>query len=367
MKLTVQIKLLPSTEQSKRLRLTLQTANEAANRLSQLAWDQNEFRQFPLHRLAYKQLRSEFPLSAQIVTLLLAKVADAYKLDHKKQRCFRVGGSIAYDHRILSFNLSASNVSIWAVGGRAKIPFVCGDHQRKLLELPKSQSYLILRKGKWFLNVTVEVPEELETEALDWLGIDLGLVNIAQSSDGQTFGDARKVAGIRNRRFRQRKRLRSKGTKSAKRRLRGLSGREHGFMRDVNHVIAKQISVVAKRTKRGVSLEDLKGIQTRVRARKAQRRMLNSWAFFDLRTKITYKCRLVGVPVKIVDPRNSSRQCAACGNINKKNRRTRDTFVCQSCGHTADADTNGAENLRRRALSAGAVTRPNAEAISYAN
>lgn len=367
MKLTVQIKLLPSSGQADRLHITLQTANEAANRLSQLAWDQNEFRQFPLQRLAYKQLRSAFQLSAQAVIRLIAKVADAYKLDHKTQRQFRPTGSISYDSRIISFNLSASTVSIWTVGGRATIPFVCGERQRKLLELPKGESDLILRKGKWFLNVTVDVPEERETEAVDWLGIDIGLVNLARSSDGQTFGDARKVAGLRNRRFRQRKRLQSKGTKSSKRRLRGLSGREQRFMRDVNHVIAKQISVVAKRTKRGVALEDLTGILTRIRASKAQRRILHSWAFSDLRTKIAYKCRLVGVPVQLVDPRNSSRQCSACGNINKKNRSTRDNFACQLCGHTADADTNGAENLRNRALGAGAVTRPNAEVISYAN
>lgn len=367
MKLTVQIKLLPSDEKAEQLGLTLKTANQAANRLSQLAWNQKEFRQFPLHRLAYKQLRSEFSLSAQLVIRLIAKVADAYKFDQKTQRVFRPLGSISYDSRILSFNLAASTVSIWTMGERAEIPFVCGDKQRKLLELPKGESDLIFRKGKWFLNVTIEVPEEREIEAVDWMGIDLGLVNLAKSSDGQTFGDARKVAGIRKRRSRQRKRLQSKGTPSAKRVLRRLSGREQSFMHDVNHVISKQISIVAERTKRGVALEDLKGIRSRARAGKAQRQILHSWGFADLLAKIAYKCRLVGVPVKLVDPRNSSRKCTACGNINKGNRPKRGLFRCQSCGFTADADTNGAINLRMRAIGTGAVTHPNAEVISYAN
>lgn len=366
MKLTVQIKLLPSAAQAEALRETLQSANRAADRLSQLAWERKEFRQFPLHRLAYKQIRSEFHLVSQLVIRLIAKVADAYKLDRNTKREFRPLGSISYDCRILSFNMVASTVSIWAIV-RQTIPFVCGERQRKLLELAKGESDLIFRKGKWFLNVTVDVPEARESEAVDWIGIDLGLVNLARSSDGQTFGDARKVSGIRNRRFRQRKRLQSKGTKSAKRVLRRLSGREQGFMRDVNHVIAKQISVVAERTKRGVALEELTGVRARIRVRKAQRRILHSWAFADLRKKIAYKCRLVGVPVKLVDPRNSSRQCAACGHIDKKNRRTRDTFACQSCGFTTDADTNGAVNLRGRAIGAGAIIRPHAGVISYAN
>ena len=358
MKLTVQVKLLPTPEQSLELRETLELANHAACRLSQLAWDKKEFRQFPMHLLFYKQIRGEFPLSAQIVVRLNAKVADAYKLDKKVKRVFRKHGSISYDARILDFQLAASTVSIWAIKGRIKhLPFVCGERQRKLLELPKGESDLILRNGKWFLNVTVDVPEEREQEAVGWLGIDLGLTNLAQSSDGQTFGDARKVAGIRARRWRQRKRLQAKGTRSAKRVLRRLSGRERRFVQVTNHTIAKQISAVAKRTKRGIALEKLTGIRTRIRASKKQRRILHSWAFADLQAKIAYKSRLIGVPVKFVDPRNTSRTCPACGSVSKKNRPTRDKFACQTCGFTADADTNAAGNIARR----GAFNHPNAE------
>jgi putative transposase len=241
------------------------------------------------------------------------------------------------------------------------LPFVCGERQRKLLEFPKGESDLILRKRKWYLNVTVDVPEEREQEAVDWLGIDLGLVNIAQSSDGQTFGDARKVASIRARRWRQRKRLQKKGTRKAKCVLRRLGGREQRFMRDVNHVVAKQICGVAKRTNRGIALEDLIGIRSRIRANRKQRRILHSWTFADLQAKIVYKGRLIGVPVQFVDPRNTSRTCPACGSVSKKNRPTRDKFACQSCGFTADADTNAAGNISRR----GAFNHPNVTEISY--
>ena len=362
MKLTVQVKLLPTPEQAAALRETLETANRAADRLSQLAWDSKEFRRFPLHRAYYRQIRDEFPLSAQIVCLLVGKVSDAYKLDRKVQRSFRKHGCISYDARVLDFQLAASTVSIWTIGGRLKrLPFVCGERQRKLLELPKGESDLFLRKGKWFLNVTVDVPEEREREAVGWLGVDLGLVNLAQSSDGQTFGDARKVAGIRARRWRQRRRLQAKGTKSAKRVLHRLSGREQRFIRDVNHGISKQIVGVAERTNRGIALEDLTHIRSRVRATKKQRRILHSWAFADLQAKITYKGRLVGVPVKLVDARNTSRTCEACGNVSKKNRPTRDRFACQSCGFTADADTNAAREISRR----GVINHPHAEAIAF--
>ncbi len=60
-----------------------------------------------------------------------------------------------------------------------------------------------------------------------------------------------------------------------------------------------------------------------------------------------------------VDPRYTSRQCAACGCIDKKNRTNQATFRCVSCGHTANADSNAAINIRSRALMAqGAVMAP---------
>ncbi|WP_189285777.1 zinc ribbon domain-containing protein, partial [Actinoplanes campanulatus] len=56
------------------------------------------------------------------------------------------------------------------------------------------------------------------------------------------------------------------------------------------------------------------------------------------------------------DPRNTSRQCAECGHIDKRNRPTRDDFLCLRCGHAGPADHNAARNIARRA----AVMQPNA-------
>ena len=81
---------------------------------------------------------------------------------------------------------------------------------------------------------------------------------------------------------------------------------------NVNHVISKRIVAKAKDTGFGIALEELKGIRERVTVRKASRRQQASWAFADLRAKITYKAQLAGVPMVLIDPRNTSRECAAC-------------------------------------------------------
>lgn len=351
MQLTVQVKLLASEQQAKLLKETLKSANAACDWISQRAWEKQVFAQLPLHKLVYYPCREAFPkLASQVVVRANAKVVDSYKLDCKVARKFRPLGSFPYDERLLSWNMEQGTVSLWSVNGRLKLPFICGERQQAMLQHERGQADLVFREGTFYLFVSVSLPETKQPKCEDWLGIDLGIANIAADSDGRTYGNAKKVSGLRERRFRQRKRLQSRCTRSAKRVLRRLSGRESRFVRQTNHEISKQIVAEAKRTGRGIALEDLTYIRARIRATKSQRRRLHSWAFADLQAKIAYKSRLIGVPVRFVDPRNSSRTCPSCGQIAKANRKTRDTFACISCGFTADADTNAARELSRRAV-----------------
>ena len=369
LKLTVQIKLQPTPEQADALRETLETANAAADRLSQLAWEAKEFRRFPLHKRFYRTIREEFPLTAQVVCLLNAKVADAYKLDKEVQRTFRKHGSIAYDARILSLNLIPSTVSIWTVKGRAKMPFVCGEKQRTLLAYPRGESDLILRNRKWFLNITVEVPEEKEIEAVDVLGIDMGIVNICADSDGNKYSGA-KLNKVRHRNRALRRKLQRIGTKSAKRLLKKRNRKEQRFAKDTNHKISRRIVSLAKRTNRMIAIEELTDIRSRVRAGKRERTKLHSWSFAELGGMLNYKAKVAGVPLLRIDPYNTSRSCSKCGHTEKANRKSRDSFVCKSCGHTACADENGAANIRLKGLElagAGAFNHPNVATISCGN
>lgn len=64
---------------------------------------------------------------------------------------------------------------------------------------------------------------------------------------------------------------------------------------------------------------------------------------------IAYKAKREGVAVRYVDPRHTSRQCAACGHTDKTNRKTQSHFRCVSCGHVANADQNAAINIAARA------------------
>lgn len=353
MKLTAKVKLQPTKEQAELLKQTLETANAACNWMSDQAWRTKTFGQFKLHKLVYAQAREQFNLAAQVVIRCISKVADAYKLDKKTKRTFKPLGGIAYDDRVLNWRLQTKTVSIWTVDGRQTIPFVCGERQFQLLQTQQGETDLCYIRGFFYLFAVcnIDEPEPIDVEGV--LGVDLGVKNIAVDSDGDVMS-SNTVNNVRFRHRRLRAKLQSKGTHSARRRLRKLSGKERRFATHTNHEISKSIVQKAKDTKRVIALEELTHIRERVTARKPQRAQLLSWSFFQLRNFIEYKAKQVGVKVVAIDPRNTSRQCPCCGHIAKANRPTQEKFSCVSCSYSGLADHIAAINISRRA----AVNRP---------
>jgi len=353
MRLTAKVKLQPSMEQHVQLLRTLEEANAACNHISQRAWDEQTFKQFPIHRLTYREVRNQFGLSAQMVVRCIAKVADSYKVDRDTMRVFKPHGAIAYDSRILRWLVDEQEVSIWAIGGRQPISFVCGERQLELLQAQRGESDLCYIGGEFYLFATCDVEPLEPVDVEGFLGVDLGIVNIAVDCDNNTYA-GNHINRMRERYARQRAQLQAKGTKSARRKLKQLSGAEARFRHDVNHRIAKRLVQLAKDTGRGIALEDLSGIRDRATVRKSQRRLHHSWAFYDLRKKIEYKAELAGIPVVLVDPRNTSRTCPVCGCVDKRSRKSQAEFSCIRCGYSAPADYIAARNIARRA----AVTQP---------
>lgn len=268
MKIIAQIKLQPTPAQADALKRTLETANAACNDISRVAWEQQVFGKYDLQQLVYQRIKADYGLSAQMVIRCLAKVGDSYKLDRKAQRTYRPHGSIAYDDRILSFNLEQQTVSIWTVDGRLKdVPFVCGERQRQLLQTRQGESDLVFRNGQFYLLVTCNVDEPTPDDVDAALGVDLGMVNLATDSDGEQYS-GEQVERVRQRYQRRRDALQSVGTKSAKRRLKKNSGKQRRFQSNTNHIIAKQLVQKAKGSARAIALENLTHIRQRTTVRK---------------------------------------------------------------------------------------------------
>ena len=203
------------------------------------------------------------------------------------------------------------------------------------------------RKGRVFVNLIYECPNHVTEENNDGkiVGLDRGVYNIVTTSDGVRYGakDARRVKRKYNH---VRSGLQEKGTRSAKRRLKAISGREKRFVQDQNHCISKKlanadaVSVYA--------LEDLSSmnmLRLRGKSNKTMRKWLSAWSYSDLESKLIYKCQMNGIRVGFVDARYTSQKCSVCKTIDKASRKG-NRYTCRHCGSRMHADTNAAINIR---------------------
>ena len=354
---TLQIKLLPNDDQKQALIDTFVKFNEACNFVSETAFEKKLYNKVFLQRIVYRDIREKFDLAAQLAIRVIAKVVETYKADRTVFHEFRDYGSIVYDQRILGFK-GMDEVSVNAIHGRIRIPMTTGKYGKIQFERIRGQCDLVRKNRLFYLMVAAEVLEESIIKPVDIMGVDMGIANIAVDSTGKYYsGDH--IWDVRDHNADLHSILQAVGNnhanrKSAGRHLKKLSGKESRFARNTNHVISKEIVQKAKGTSSAIAIEDLSGIRMRTTVRKGKRYIHNSWSFHQIRSFIEYKAREAGIPLIVVDPHNTSRECPICHTISKKNRPERSHFRCIFCGFEGEADFIASLNIRNRA----AVSQP---------
>jgi IS605 OrfB family transposase len=363
---TASIRLEPSPEQAAAL-AALQTAYaNACNILVPVVQGNRVWNRVALHNLAYDLLRKQTPLGSQMCCNAIFSVCKAYKAQKALGRIRKDApvpeirfdrGSVHFDKRTYSFKGEA--VSLNTLSGRMAIPMRLGNHQRRILEsgVPK-EAELVFRKGRWYFNLVVESSEAQPVATGPLMGVDVGENNLAATSTGMVFGGGR-LRHMRDRYHALRRRLQSNGSRSAKQKLRQVSGKEARRVRHINHETSKAIVEEAKRL--GVTkivMEDLTHIRDRIKAGKRMRARLHRWPFRQLQTFVEYKAKAAGIAVEYVNPAYTSWTCSHCGSLGK---RIKHRFECEHCGLRAHSDLNASRNLARMAetaVSARALVNP---------
>jgi len=367
---TIALTLRPTPDEAAALTRLQAAFNDACNYVSGVAWEAQEFNSVRLHRLVYYNVRATYGLLAQHVVRAIGVVAASYKVDRACQHVFKPTAAVVLDTPRL-YRIEHNRAGIATLDGRIKVELNIGGIQRRQLAdaIKLAEADLLQdHKGRWRLLVSAHYvdPPPIDTDGV--IGVDLGRTDIAATSDGDTFS-GQQVTAIRdrytrNRRSRQRKA--SKGTRSTRRRVRRaqkrLSGRESRFQRTINHTISKRIVASAVEQGQAIACEDLTGIRERTNRQsrpKEERRRSNSWAFYQLRAFLAYKCVGAGVPFVLVNPAYTSQMCHWCFVLGD---RCGKRFACQNgaCLWCGDADYNGAFNI---ALLGASVTRPGGPAL----
>ena len=334
------------------LQETQERFNEAASWIASVCWEEGITNTNTAHHRVYGETRSRFGLGAQLAVCARAKAVESIKAtkSKKSETCPQFGphGSLRYDARTYRL-MSLDRVSLNTLQGRVTCRMILGKRQHAMLIDPLWKiggADLVWRRGTYYLNVTQSKQAPELTETNETLGVDLGIVSLATDSTGETFTGS-KVHEVRLRYHKRRQILQKVGTRSAKRRLKKMSGREKRFQKNTNHVISKKLVQKAVQSRKALALEDLTGIRERTTVRRENRYERHCWAFFQLRMYIAYKAAWTGVEVKYVDPRNTGRTCSVCGHCAKANRQSQASFLCKQCGFCCNADINAAINISR--------------------
>jgi IS605 OrfB family transposase len=264
---------------------------------------------------------------------------------------FHKNRSVHFDKR--TYSIRGDTLSLYTLEGRVRTEMRFGPFQREYFEkgIPK-EAELICKKGRWYFNLVLDLPDPPISENTQLFAVDLGENVIAATSTGKVYGGG-KIRHVRDKYLAKRRRLQSNGSQSAKQLLRKISGKEARRMKQINHEVSKEIVQEALNNKAGLLvLEDLTNIRKRVRAGKRMRTRLHRWAFGQLQTFIEYKAEERGLRVVYVNPSYSSQICSSCGSLGE---RVQHHFRC-TCGNKQHSDLNASRNLCKFALPFGSAT-----------
>lgn len=356
MQRTVRILLNTTADQAESLTETSRLFTEAFNAVCAVGWDANEKNGVELHRLTYRDLKTRLPslvsdlhIQARVKATEAIKSAFTRRKHGHKTSCPRsTSCPPRYNVHTFKIHWAAATATLSTTAGRIVVPFTLPT----VFDWAKSGKVctadLVERHGRFFLQVVIESDAPTVAPDPHVVGIDLGLCHPAVTSEKRFLGK-RSWKELEARIFRQKRRCQGKRTKSAKRRLKILSGQQARFRRDCDHVLSKQI-VSSVKPGGTVVLENLTDIRKGKKATKKFNRRFHGWSFVQLKEFVGYKAEAVGVRAELIDPRHTSQTCSSCGHQHRSNRRSQSLFKCRSCGFTLNADLNAARNIRAKHL-----------------
>jgi IS605 OrfB family transposase len=233
-------------------------------------------------------------------------------------------------------------------------------------EYKRSDSSIQLKNNKLFLLLVVDIGEV--DNALDkniCVGLDTGLnipVYLALNNGHfrQSVGSREEFLNIRLRLQAKRRQLQrslkdNQGGKGRTKKLSALENaaeKERNFIHTQNHIFSKAAITFALKNNAGViKMERLEGIGEDLE----NKFLTRNWSYFELQKLVEYKAKYHNIEVQYVNPRNTSKTCSFCGNLEDGQRMSQKDFQCKNpdCSNQDDkganmiinADYNAARNI----------------------
>ena len=203
---------------------------------------------------------------------------------------------------------------------------------------------------EWELHIVCRVEiEDADSPGDRVAGIDLGICNFAAVAVGDDAllypGGALKEDDY----YFQKERAKCDDSDSQK--ARRLDRKRDERRTHFFHAVSTDIvAECAARNVGTIAVGDLSGIREDTDWGDHGNLDLHGWAFDRFTEMLEYKAAERGISVERIDERNTSKSCATCGFTDDSQRVERGLYVCDECGEVANADVNGAENIRQKVL-----------------
>ena len=199
---------------------------------------------------------------------------------------------------------------------------------------------------QWYVTFSVEMVDVSSVVPKNFVGVDVGIKSLATLSDGTEIENINVLDKYDSKlRIAQRKLSRKKKGSNNRNNQRLKVARIYRKIRNVRNDYLHKVSRIMVDTYDGVVFENLQ-IKNMVKNHNLARSIHDaSWGMLIGFT--SYKAEYAGKTVELVDPRNTSKECSVCGNIQDILLSQR-TYKCTKCGNDMDRDVNAAINIKNR-------------------
>ena len=215
-----------------------------------------------------------------------------------------------------------------------------------------------VKAGRFYVSVLVEIPDvNIDNNSNEGIGIDLGLKDLAIVSNGKTYRNINKSAGLKklekqlireqrslSRKYESLKKGESTQRANIQKQKLKVQKLHHKMDNIRTDYINKTIAEIVKTKPSYITIEDLnvKGMMKNRCLSKA----VASQKFYEFRTRLKAKCDENGIELRVADRfYPSSKTCHHCGSV-RKNLKLSDRIYRCECGYVADRDLNAALNLK---------------------
>ena len=215
-----------------------------------------------------------------------------------------------------------------------------------------------VKAGRFYVSVLVEIPDvNIDNNSNEGIGIDLGLKDFAIISNGKTYRNINKSAGLKklekqlireqrslSRKYENLKKGESTQRANIQKQKLKVQKLHHKMDNIRTDYINKTIAEIVKIKPSYITIEDLnvKGMMKNRCLSKA----VASQKFYEFRTRLKAKCDENGIELRVADRfYPSSKTCHHCGSV-RKNLKLSDRIYRCECGYVADRDLNAALNLK---------------------